>query len=358
MNFNKDNIIICLSNDISLYWVHLLEPNKEFVLSNDKLTLYKSKRCYYIYFNGNVIDFNNYLVDLMKDNYIHLILTDFAEVDGLLQIVDGYENPNFNYSIVNHMGENIYDISPRNIRQLKNIKYYFSCSDLLNNDNQICDFQKTNKFILDYKYSLLYFYIKLGFNYIEKGPNKIVNSNRLNKIFLYSKVKDSPTRRELITMAVDTDKIYEKGFNDEDMFWLKNNYNSFHISFLNDYNICNFNLVMETQPLTKEENKLSNFCSEKTLKALMVDTPSYVVLQKDVYEQLSQDGFYFLNQEFGEYDFNNYKRFCDFLKNTDDDGLNNLFTKCYNQSKLNKLKLEDYIYSDKTKELKLLTNKD
>ena len=34
-----------------------------------------------------------------------------------------------------------------------------------------------------------------------------------------------------------------------------------------------------------------------------------------------------------------------------------LYKKSHEQSKQNKLKLEEYIYSDKTKEIKLLTNK-
>ncbi len=64
---------------------------------------------------------------------------------------------------------------------------------------------------------------------------------------------------------------------------------------------------------------------------------------------------YFLNQEFGSYvDFTNYERFCEFLKGATESGIDGLFTKAYEYSKHNKKKVEEYIYSDKVKELKLL----
>jgi hypothetical protein len=114
---------------------------------------------------------------------------------------------------------------------------------------------------------------------------------------------------------------------------------------------------METQPLTEQQNNLSRFITEKTLKTLMVPTPSYLVLQEDVYNELKEFGFYFLNEEFGDYNFSNYEKFCEFLKQSDDQILNDLHNRTIDKSKQNKIKLEDYIYSDKTKELNLLLNK-
>ena len=96
------------------------------------------------------------------------------------------------------------------------------------------------------------------------------------------------------------------------------------------------------------------FLSEKTLKALMVDTPSYVLLKKEVYDVLKEYGFYFLNSEFGEPGILNYDKFCDFLTSCSDDEFNNLFNGSFEKSKLNKLKLEEYIYSIKDNEIKLL----
>jgi hypothetical protein len=78
---------------------------------------------------------------------------------------------------------------------------------------------------------------------------------------------------------------------------------------------------------------------------------------EDCYYDLKDYGFYFLNEEFGEYNFSNYEKFCEFLKQSDDIILNNLYNKTIDKSKQNKIKLEEYIYSDKIKELNLLLNK-
>jgi hypothetical protein len=88
-----------------------------------------------------------------------------------------------------------------------------------------------------------------------------------------------------------------------------------------------------------------------------VATPAYVLLQEEVYDVLKNYGFYFLNEEFGKYGYENYEKFCDFLKNASDKQLDDLFNRTYEKSKLNKIKLEEYIYSDKTKEINLLINK-
>jgi hypothetical protein len=131
--------------------------------------------------------------------------------------------------------------------------------------------------------------------------------------------------------------------------------------FVIDYNSCKFNLVTETLPLLKpntgeEHIQTCKFFSEKTIKSLIVATPAYVLLQEEVYEDLKDYGFYFLNEEFGKYDYSNYEKFCVFLKDATDKQLEDLFNRTYEKSKLNKIKLEEYIYSDKVKEIKLLLN--
>jgi hypothetical protein len=86
----------------------------------------------------------------------------------------------------------------------------------------------------------------------------------------------------------------------------------------------------------------------------MVDTPSYVLLKKEVYNVLKDYGFYFLNSEFGEPGRLNYDKFCDFLTSCSDDEFDNLFNNSFDKSKNNKIKLEEYIYSIKDDEIKLL----
>ena len=71
---------------------------------------------------------------------------------------------------------------------------------------------------------------------------------------------------------------------------------------------------------------------------------------------MKECGFYFINEEFGEYNLDNYNLFIQFIKNSTNESFNEFFEKTKNKSKMNKLKLEKYIYSDKTKEIKLLLN--
>jgi len=126
-----------------------------------------------------------------------------------------------------------------------------------------------------------------------------------------------------------------------------------------DYNMCKFNLVMETHPLNFQEDFYSNeFLSEKTVKALMAATPAYILLQYDVYNSLKEYGFYFLNDEFEDYDSKiNYRKFCKFFKDTNDVEMDILFNKTFEKSRNNKELLEKYIYSDKEKEMQLLIKK-
>lgn len=362
MDIQNKKIIWCLKSDIAIFWVHNLTQNKIFYDETDTHEIYYSDLfdVFFFYYKGNddnEISILNDLLNLMNkfNNHVHAIFCDFRCVDNLLKMIDSVDY--IDYSVLNHMGEMVYHNRPRNVKDLKNIKYYFSCSDLFNEENQITHFQNTNKFIKDYKYSLIYFYFKLGFNFIQKGVYNLNVVNRENKVFLYSKAKENSQRQELINLILPTNIIKSKKFTEDDMFWFRHNNSKHHTSFLIDYNSCKFNLIMETQPLQKQSNILSNFCSEKTLKSLMVPTPSYVVMQEDVYNQLKDFGFYFLNQEFGEYNFSNYIKFCNFLNDCTQTDFDTLFEKSFQSSKLNKHKIEEYIYSDKEYEIKLLTNK-
>lgn len=356
MNFENEKIIVCLTNDIVIYWVHNLDPNKTVIMEDNDFVVYKSNKCLYLYYKR---DFNNLYHDLnilCEKNYIHLVMTDFADIDYVLEVID-HKNK-FDYSIVNHMGETLYDNQPRKIKDLNNIKYYFSCGDLLSREtNQICDFQNTDKFILDYKYSLIYFYFKLGFNFFEKGNLNLVNENRKDKLFVYSKNKEGSERGRLLDDLLSLDRTYNKSFNDDDVFWNNINYNNYHLSFYVDYISCKLNLITETQPPSfNNQPPLSRYITEKTLKGLIVPTPFYLLSQKETCDSLKDYGFYFLNEEFGEYNLDNYKNFVTFIKQTDDIEFNNFFQKTFEKSRTNKIKLEDYIYSVKTKELKLLLN--
>jgi hypothetical protein len=354
------NIITCLANDLAIYWVYYLDPSSENVsLNQDYIILYSKKHdIYFIYFiNAKLKIVSEKIGLLTKTNYVHFILCAFSEAPNFIRYFEDNEIPNFNYSLVNYMSEPLFEDQPHNLETYKKLKYYFSSTEIfkrVNGSNQLSNFQTNynHKFKLDYKYSLTYFYIKLGFNYFQKGNNLLSIDNRINKVFLYSKTK-TQWRKILVDKAKDTGRIYEKPYLDEDWFWGFFNYNQYHTPFYVDYNTCKFNLVTETQPIDGYD-LMHNFLSEKTLKALMVDTPSYVLLKKEVLDVLVDYGFYFLNLEFGGQGMENYDKFCNFLTSCSEDEFNNLFSKSFEKSKLNKLKLEEYIYSIKDDEIKLL----
>jgi|LakMenEpi03Aug12_release.lakeMendotaPanAssembly.Ray.scaffolds.fasta_scaffold01993_25 hypothetical protein len=352
-------IILCVSTDIVLYWVYYLSPNSDIVSVSNNYIVFRLNDGEYIVqiTNSNENTVMNIVNLLTEKNYVHFVLCDFDKVNHYITKFESEDIKNFNYSLVNYMSETVYDTEPRPLDKLNKIKYYFTSTNVLarsGNQNVISDFQTNmgNRFILDFRYSLTYFYTKLGFNYFQKGNHLFTNSNRLNKVFLYSKSINS-TRDKSIKEAIETGKIFEKTYSDEDWFWYFNNYNQYHTPFIVDYNSCKFNLVMETQLQESNGQLVGLFFSEKTIKTFLVPTPSYVLLQEEVYKQLISNGFYFLNVEFN----NNYKDFCDFLKNSGDKDMGELFELTYHKSKSNKLRLEEYIYSLKQREINLLFSK-
>jgi hypothetical protein len=352
-------IILCVSTDIVLYWVYYLSPNSDIVSVSNNYIVFRLNDGEYIVqiTNSNENTVMNIVNLLTEKNYVHFVLCDFDKVNHYITKFESEDIKNFNYSLVNYMSETVYDTEPRPLDKLNKIKYYFTSTNVLarsGNQNVISDFQTNmgNRFILDFRYSLTYFYTKLGFNYFQKGNHLFTNSNRLNKVFLYSKSINS-TRDKSIKEAIETGKIFEKTYSDEDWFWYFNNYNQYHTPFIVDYNSCKFNLVMETQSQESNGQLVGLFFSEKTIKTFLVPTPSYVLLQEEVYKQLISNGFYFLNVEFN----NSYKDFCDFLKNSGDKDMDELFELTYHKSKSNKLRLEEYIYGEKQREINLLFSK-
>jgi len=353
-------IVVCLLDDIAIRWVHYLDPSKLLIKDNADYQLYQSKQCYFLYYKKDYNSLIKFLQLNTNSNYYHWVLTDFAQIDFTLNILDELDIPNFNYSIVNAMGETTYEDSPRRILDLKNFKYYFSCCDVLKKNekhiNEIADIQHTNKMVINYLYSLLYFYVKCGFNFFDKGELKLNIGSRIPAVFFYNKNEDRSWRKYFSNKLITTNNTNVKSFTAEDSFWMNMNNNLLHTPFIVDYNTHYFNFVFETQPPFDTTNTHARFITEKTLKALMVETPSYVLLQKETYDSLKAHGFYFLNDEFGEYNLENYEKFITFLKTCNNQQLESLYNNSLEKSKYNKTKLETYIYSYKETEIKLLTN--
>ena len=362
-------------DDTAMYWVHHLASDKKFACSNDDWMVYHSEKFdvyffYYLQFSGfNQSNFATSLKNIVsKNKSTHFILTyQSGRMDNYFEL---NEIEKFNYSIINFNSEILFETGERDMWNCKKMKYFLSCSNMIKRDEtgklvqSVWQEQNSNKFIIDYKYAFSCFYIKLGFSYFQKGEQGFEVSNRQNKVFLYSKSPNKNSnhpRYSSIIKALETNKILNKSYTDEDWFWYFANYNYYHTPFINDYNLCKFNLIMETQAInssdSEEDLKNTNqFFSEKTLKGLLVSTPAYILLQYPVYKELKQYGFYFLNEEFGEYTYSNYERFCEWLKNCSDIEFDEMFNKAFEKSRKNKELVETYIYSDKEKEINLLIN--
>jgi hypothetical protein len=303
---------------------------------------------------------------IQESNKVHFVLTFSKSATDLLEHFEQTKYlPNVKYSILNFNSEIFREDRPFNLNDYKNISYLFSCTNLLKaEDDDSPNWLEKNphKFKLDFKYPMIYFYHKLGFNYFQKGEQQIEIKNRLSKIFLYSKVaaKGLNSRYQNIQLAMETNRIYQKEYSEEDWFWYFANYNHYHTPFVIDYNMCKFNLVMETNYILRrsegDDSSSNNFFSEKTLKALMVSTPSYVLLRNETYQSLKDYGFYLLNEEFQVLndEYFSYQSFCNFMKNCSDLEFDNLFDQSFKRSKVNKKLVEQYIYSDKSKEIGLL----
>ena len=356
LNYIKDSkFIICLFGDIVINWVHYMDPFKLLIVDDEQYQIYKSRDCYFLYCKSDY----KYLLELIsnnKQNYYHWVITDFAEVDTLLSILD--EINTIDYSIVNAMGETIFEDSPRKLNELKNYKHYFSCGDILKKVsdglNVISDINNSDRMIIDYRYALIYFYVKCGYVYLNRDIT--ITNNKKIGLFTYGKLTGRTWRNNFIDEIKDSNRLYLKSFSDEENFWFNMNNVSLHNISIIDYNEYAFNLIFETQMPFDDGNVHANFITEKTLKSLITGTSCYVLLQNQTYSFLTSCGFYFLNQEFGDYNLENYKKFCKFINESSDEVLLDFYNNTSLKSKNNKTLLYDYLYSYKEKEINLLIN--
>jgi hypothetical protein len=368
--------------DNSIFWVHNLTQKKELVFLDEDYAVYDCyEHGFYIVYlisdsGKDLLNLTlNHILKLTDKNYVHCILSDSKLKNDLVDIFEKtIDSNNFNYSILNINSEILTEKEPFDLFNMPKMKYFFACTNIIGDKRKTASewsAKNVDKLQYDFKYSLTYFYHKFGFCYYQKGNQPLEISNRENKVFLYSKHSGEHTERyRLVKKAIDTERIQEKPYTTDDWFWYFVNYNYYHMPFFTDYNTCKFNLVMETQPPNELKEYSNLFLSEKTLKALMVSTPTYVLLQYPVYQNLKEAGFYFLNEEFGKYDNScdilsngntkaydvNYDNFCEWLTNCSDIEFNEMFEKTYKRSINNKSILESYLNSDKEKEINLLIN--
>jgi len=377
-SFIDKKIIMSRWDDtISTTWVHSLTLDREFLclLENQYLIFYSKKFDLYFFYSLDVefndVDFKDKLLKLTENNFVHILISHSPFCYKFLTFLSEVEIKNLKHSLLFLTADPFLDNRPFDLKLYKKLNYIFSSTNVVKdrNPNDLRWFDNMwlenniNKIYIDHKYSLAYYYFRFGLNFIQNGENLIEISNKKNKVFLYSKTNYKSNRDIAINMALNSNKIYEKVFSKEDIFFNYRNEDNYHIPFIIDYNICKFNLIMETNKPSNGDNeetyeKENIFLSEKTLKGLMVDTPCYILLKPQTYKTLKDYGFYMLNSEFedGEYDFSNYERFCQWLKNCTDIEFNEMYKKAFEKSKKNKELLEKYIYSDKETEINLLIN--
>jgi hypothetical protein len=377
-SFIDKKIIMSRWDDtISTTWVHSLTLDREFLclLENQYLIFYSKKFDLYFFYSLDVefndVDFKDKLLKLTENNFVHILISHSPFCYKFLTFLSEVEIKNLKHSLLFLTADPFLDNRPFDLKLYKKLNYIFSSTNVVKdrNPNDLRWFDNMwlenniNKIYIDHKYSLAYYYFRFGLNFIQNGENLIEISNKKNKVFLYSKTNYKSNRDIAINMALNSNKIYEKVFSKEDIFFNYRNEDNYHIPFIIDYNICKFNLIMETNKPSNDDDeetyeKENIFLSEKTLKGLMVDTPCYILLKPQTYKTLKDYGFYMLNSEFedGEYDFSNYERFCQWLKNCTDIEFNEMYKKAFEKSKKNKELLEKYIYSDKETEINLLIN--
>jgi hypothetical protein len=382
LSLNDSKILFSDLTNSSVFWAQTLTSDFEMVYLDLNFFVFYSKK--FNFYNAYFTSVNNSFIDLLKTklseflekgNFIHYILSDGSQRESIIEFLENhFEHKNFKYSLLNINSEVFYDTEPVNLNRLKKVSYVFAGGTMVSRSETVPSWfiENPNKFILDFKYPLTYFYHKFGFVYFQQGEQQLEVSNRMNKAFLYTKNAGTHTRRYIsIQSALSTGKILEKQYSETDWFWYFANYNYYHMAFFTDYNLCKFNIVMETVEPANSTTKSNQFLSEKTLKAFMVSTPAYVLLPAVVYNHLKDYGFYFVNSEFGEYTNDdviqnekykmypkkwneNYHKFLQFLESSSDQEIDEFFIKCYEKSKKNKSLLENYLYSDKTKEIELL----
>jgi hypothetical protein len=383
-NLKNSNFIATQVVDVTVFWLNILSNDNEVVYVDEIVVVFYSKNndYYTIYFTNETHFLNSFLNSKLENllnngNKLHYVLSDSSNRNFLLEFFENkFEHQNLKYSIANINSEVFYEDEPYDLKNLKKVSYIFTGGSIVNRNGESWVKENKSKIVLSFMYSLTYFYHKFGFCYYQPGENKLDISNRENKVFLYSKNAGLHTSRTmLIKKAISTGKVYEKEYSESDWFWYYVNYNYYHMPFFYDYNICKFNIVTETQDPTMHDEKMNHFLSEKTLKALMVSTPCYVLLQSDVYKELADYGFYFLNSEFGEYNDDNipaveylkhnpkkwnenYHKFINFLKTASDTEFDDMFKKAYEKSKNNKVLLEKYFQTNKTMEINLLLGRD
>jgi hypothetical protein len=360
-HIKNSKILVGVGFDM-IYFLHDLTDRKKILHKDNDFAFYflEKENCYLcLYSIGNTFELLKeglitYLDHYVSNNKIHLLLSceNEPEMSNFLVILnDRYELTNLRYSLGLTAGE-IFEPSYFLNISMKLFKGVITSSPA----KVITELTKLGLIdnLIDHKYSFLYFYNFAGY-YLGVNDKSIqINNKRLPKIFYYSKSNEYKEFyiNELVT-NISSELLYPKEYTEEirtlsDL----SNYNkvTHFVTSWFDYSICMFNVTFETG-INYE------FMTEKTLKAVISNTPTFLVINDKVYKTLKEAGFYFLNDEFdGETINDKFINFVNYIKDCDEASFKKLYKKTSIKAKYNRGILIDYVYSHKHKELDYLLN--
>lgn len=358
VDIKNSKIIIAVGRDMS-YFCYYLTDTKVNIYESNLLSIFylEKENCHLILANVSVnySEFVNKLVpiiDLYKnDNSIHLVFS-FENSSQISKIFKYINQESKSYNVVYSLGMiagEIYDNA-----YLSSIDTNLFKGVITSTYNYTIFYEKhSNNNLINYLYSLIYFYNKGGYFMGVEDKTIISDNSRISKIFYYSKTSNYREKYiNIIQKNIPNEFLYDKKWNSNIKYlskFINEQQAHFTTSFF-DYTICMFNLIIETDVLYE-------FMTEKTLKSIMSNTPTFLVINDKVYKSLKNKGFWFLNEEFdGETVDEKLINFSNYIAGCNDVNFNKLYDETFKKSMNNRNLLYEYIYSHKTEELNYLLN--
>jgi hypothetical protein len=356
IEIKNSKIIIGIGSD-AIYLSYNIFQNKKLIYQTDICSFYfiKDKNCYLLLINirVDVVEFKKHISPILNKythtNKIHILLT--AECHGIgtvYNFIDKNYNNSLKYTICMIAGEIYSDQFVDNV----NDDLFKGILTSTYNTNIIDNLADKSKYDLNYLYTLIYFYYLGGYYLGVVDDNVISNNHRFPKIFYYSKL-NNPKKQfiELIEKNIPNELLYPKHYTNDirdlTKFSKTPHLSHFTTSFF-DYTTCMFNLTFES-------SIYNGYMTEKTLKAIISNTPTFLVINDDVYHSLKEYGFYFLNDEFdGNSIMERYLNFIDYFKKCNETEIKKLYERTSILSLNNRKLLYQYIHSYKDKELEYL----
>jgi hypothetical protein len=356
IEIENSKIIIAIGRD-AIYLSYNIFQKKQLIFEAQSSSFYflENKNCYLLLFNIPVDtnEFKTHISSILNkyihSNKLHILLgAEYPCVNQVYNFIDKNYNNLLKYTVCMIAGE-VYSES-----FLKNIDDTLFKGILTStyNSNIIDNLTDTNKYNLNHLYTLIYFYY-LGGYYLGVVDDMVVSNNdRFPKIFYYSKL-NNPKKEfiKLIEKHIPTELLYPKHYSNDIRDLTKFSpfpqLSHFTTSFF-DYTTCMFNLTFES-------SIYNGYMTEKTLKAIISNTPTFLVINDDVYHSLNEYGFYFLNDEFkGNNIMETYLNFIEYFKKCNENEIRNLYERTSILSMNNRKLLYQYIHSHKDKELEYL----